>query len=328
MAKLIRSIVEVRAHVPNNMTTDFDKINPFLENAERLYVVHLLGKEEFLSLLNIYIAADYKLENIIDEEVKEAIFIIQKVICNLGFLFGLPLISVSIGSAGIQINSSADKKTAFQWQTDEIKQSLQELGFGAIEQLLDHLELFPDKFSDYIASKNYINQKRFLISTAANFTEYFDIKGSRFLFQSLCTLMYRIEDQVMEKIFGEVFFQSLKSPDASPAEIKLANKYIKPAIALLTGAKSIKERVFSYNDGVVTYNFLGSTQQNLRESKELSDDKINPLVESLTADANAYLQGAKDYINANLTDFPAFEEQLPQRRFKGTNRKEAGIFMT
>jgi len=327
MAKLIKAIGEVRAHVPSNMTADFDKINPFLENAERLYVMHLIGKDEFLSLLGVYTAAQFKLEQIIDEDVRQAIIIAQKIICNLGYLFGLPMISVSIGTGGIQIQSSADKKTAFQWQTDEIKQALQELGFGAIEELLDHLELYPEKFSDYIASENYTKQKRFLINTAAEFSDYFEIKKSRFLFQSLCSLMYRIESNVMEKIFGEEFFQSLKAPDVSGKKKKLADKYIKPAIALLTGAKSVKERVFSYNDGIVTYNFLGTTQ-NLRESKELSADKIDPVVESLTAEANIFLQDAKDYITKNPEDFPDFVEQLPQRRFKGTNRKEAGIFMT
>lgn len=328
MAKLLKKIEEVRKHVPSNMTADFDKISPFLDNAEKLYVYNLIGKDEFNSIAAVYEAAEFNLDNVIDPVIKQAIFFAQKISSNLGYLFGVPIISLSIGSGGIQIQSNSEKKTAFQWQTDELKDSLQELGHTAIEELLEWLEEHPDKFSAYIASENYAKQKRFLISNAKDFSQYFDIRASRFLFQNLCSIMYRVEAQTMEKLFGEDFYQSLKADDASEVKKKLATKYIKPALALLTGAKSIKERIFSYNNGVVGYNFVAASTQNIKENKELSEEKIEPLYKSLTDDANAFLQDAQEFIAKNATDLPEFIPQEAKRRFKATNRKDSGLFMT
>lgn len=328
MANLIKHIDEVTRQVPMNKLADYDKLEPFLANAERLYVLNLIGKLEFADLLAAYTSATFNTDLIIDSTIKQAILNAQRIISNIGYLFAAPLVSLSIGPNGIQIHSTADKKTAFQWQIEDLKRALQDLGGGGIEDLLLHLEENPLVFDKYAASENYQKQKKYLITTATEFSEYFDIKNSRFLFQSLGAIMYRIEAHVIEKSLGEGFLEALKQPNLSAPKKKLCNKYIKPALALLTAAKAIHERVFSFNEGVVTFNFVGTTQENLKASKELLEEKIMPLVNSLTGDANQYLADAKELILANLTDFPEFTEPLPERRFKAKNRKDAGIFMT
>lgn len=328
MAILIKTIAEVKAVIPMNMTADFERLNPFLANAERLYVQNLIGKDEFTDMQTIYTNASFNTANIIDPIVKKSILIAQKIICNIGYLFAIPLLSVSVGASGIQINSSADKKNAFQWQIEDIKKSIQELGGSAIEEMLILADENPLIFDKYIISENYQKQKKYLITTAAEFSDYFEIKKSRFLFQSLCSLMYRVESQIIEKTIGENFLATLKLPNTTAQQKKLSNKYIKPALALLTVAKAINERVFAFNDGVVSYNFIAANQENLKSSKEVLQEKILPLVKSLTDDANVFLQDAQSFITANASDFPTFVAPLPNRRFKATNRPDSGIFIT
>lgn len=328
MAQLIKKIEEVKQVVPMNMTADFDRLNPFLSNAERLYVLNIIGKAEFADMQTAYTNAGFNTASIIDPFVKQGLIIAQKIICNIGYLFAIPVLSVSVGAGGIQISSNADKKTAFQWQVEEIKKSLQDLGGSAIEELLIFAEENPLIFDKYIASDSYQKQKKYLISTATEFSDYFEIKNSRFLFQSLTSIMYRVEAQTIEKTFGENFLATLKLATATPQQKKLCNKYIKPALALLTAAKAINERIFAFNDGVVTFNFIGTTQENLKASKEVLQENILPIVNSLTHDANLFLQDAQAFITANAADFPAFIVPQPTRRFKARNKPTSGIFMT
>lgn len=327
MGRLIKNISELRGQVPVNFSEDdLDRLQPFLDQAERQYVMQLIGKAELLSLANVYDAAGNNVNLIVDADVKEAIIICQRIISNLGYLFGVSVLNLSIGATGIQIHSSDTMKTAFQWQINDLKASFQDLGFNAIEELLAHLESNPTKFSDYIASEQYTNQKQFLISTAADFSFYFDIKKSRFLFMSLCSIMFRIEAQDIAKIFGAGFLDSLKADAATLAQKTLANKYIKPAIALLSAAKSIKERIFSYQDGQVVFSFQGSTN-NLKESQQVLTEKIQPLCDSLIYDANEFLQDAQAYILANPTKFIGYVPPAAQRRFKAKNDPKKGLFI-
>lgn len=327
MAKLIKNITEVRKHITVDFSEpDLDRVQPFLDNAEHLYVYKIIGNAEFESLAGIYQTAGFNVETIVDADVKEAVINCQRIICNLGYLFAIPRLNLNIGASGIQIHSSETMKTAFQWQIEDLKNSLRELGFNAIEVLLAFLESKPTKFADYIASENYTAQKQYLISSAEQFSFYFDIKSSRFLFQSLGSIMFRIESQVIAKLFGLTFLTSLKADDASAEKKELAKNYIKPAIALLTASKSIKERIFSYNDGVVAFNYAGSTQ-NLKESQQLLTEKIEPLCASLEADANQFLQDAQDYIFANPLAFEGYTPPIAQRRFKAKNNPDTGVFM-
>src|SRR3546814_14511115 len=68
--------------------------------------------------------------------------------------------------------------------------------------------------------------------------------------------MSRVEVQSVEPLFSESFLVSLKS--AAPAGKKkiLVEKYLKPGIALLTGAKAFRERVITMDSGVASINLI------------------------------------------------------------------------
>ncbi|MBC7416640.1 MAG: hypothetical protein H7325_00610, partial [Pedobacter sp.] len=256
MAKLITTIIEVREHLPVNFTADFDRLKPYLDNAERLYILKVIGKTEFEELATIYQTAANTVSAIVDDKVRAAVFAAQKIITNIGFLMAVPTLSLSIGAAGIQIHSNTEKKQAFQWQVEDFKSSLQEIGFGGIEELLEILTSNPIIFSSYINSNEYLANTKYLITTAEEFNKHFEIKSSRFLFQTLGSLMARIEVHVLERIFGEVFMASVKAANATVPLKKLSAKFLKPALALLTGARAINEQIISFNQGVASFNFI------------------------------------------------------------------------
>lgn len=317
--KLITTINEVKTQVPVNMTSDYDVISPFLANAEAMYVTRLIGQEQFDALAEAYS---------VDMEAganKNAVIACQKVIANLGYFFAVPVLSVSIGTTGIQVFSNDNTKQAFQWQVTDLKAALTELGFTGIEEMLALLESDPETFAPYAASSQLQTQKSCLITTAADFNNYFEISSSRFVFQSINYLMKRVEQQNVVKVLGADFFQSLKGPDLSDKELTLANTYLKPGIALLTVAKAIVERVCALKDGQITYNLKGRTD-NMNESQALSAQQIAAASDQLVTDGAMFLQDGMQYILDNATDFPGFVAPVARRRFRVTNNPWKGVF--
>lgn len=320
--KLIKTLSEVTAQVPVNMTSDLDVVSPFLAHAESAYVARLIGDAQFAALVAYNNATDDRVD-----EKTEAVTRCQKVIANLGYYFAVPVLAVSIGSTGIQVFSNTDTKQAFQWQVGDLKNALQELGFTGIEEMLTYLEAYPDIFTQYRDSDQLAALKANLITTAADFNDYFEINSSRFVFQSICYIMKRVEQLSIGKLIGTTLLDALKAADASEKKKELADRYLKPGIALLTVAKAIVERVVTLKDGLVTYNFKGRTD-NMNESQAVSNQQIESMAEQLVADGNTFIQDGLQFIYNNPEEFPDFTPPVARRRFRVKNDPCNGIFAT
>jgi hypothetical protein len=317
--KLIKTIAEVQQTVPVAMTSVFSVLSPFLYTAERTYIKLLIGNDQYEAL-----AAAFEADTT-DEDLVKAIKLAQRIIANLGYLNGLAILGVSLTGSGIQINSSADVKNAFQWQVEDVKDSLQELGFDALEEFLEFLEDNPEKFSGYIASDEYKAQQASLITTAADFTKYYDINGSRYIFQRILSIMRRIESQSLVRVFGAVFYRSLAGETATGKTKILVEEYLKPGLALLTASKAFVERVITLEGGKVAFNFRGN-YNNIKESQAATRDQVKETREQLDKDGADFISSGMEYLLANLGDFEDFVPQEVKRRARGTNTPDKGIF--
>lgn len=323
--KLIKTITEVQQYIPVNMTSDIDTVGPFLSNAERVHIKDLIGKEQFTVFADAYAAANLIIDAIPDEDIREAIRICQKIIANLGYYQAVPVLAVSVGSSGIQVSSNEQTKQAFQWQVEELKESILELGFSGIEELLLFLEESPDKFPEYIASEQFLRQESFLVENAAEFSEHFNINGSRYLFAQMAYLMKRVEDQVIKELIGSALLNTLRTDDLEGNKKKLADEYLKPGIVLMTVAKALIERIISLDNGRATINFKG-TYGNMKESMAPNREQVKEMAEQLISDGNVFLQNGLKFITANPTGLEDFAPGTARRRFKITNDKTKGIF--
>ena len=319
---LIKTLAQVQENVPVAMTSDFDVVSSFLRAAETKYVRNLIGAEQFTELKTYFDTESPDLES---PEMVMAIQFCQKITSNLGYYLAVPVLSVSVSSSGVQIFSTTDTKSAFQWQVEDLKDALQELGFAAIEELLEYLESQPEKFASYMDSDQYKEQQTFLIRSAADFSRYYEIEGSRYVFQSILGLMRRVEQQTMEKQFGTDFYNGLKAEEQTGKKLILVQNYIKPAVALFTAAKAFTERVITLQNGKVAFNFRGN-YNNMRESQAASRDQIKATVDQLETDANMFMQDGLQYIADNSSSFDDFTAPAIKRRFKWNNDPAKGIF--
>lgn len=323
--KIITTIEEVQNYLPVQMTSIIEQVKPFLDNAERSQLKNLIGIEQLSALVTAYETAFKNIENIADADIKEAVELCQRIVVTLGYHSAIPILSVKVGSSGIQVFSNQDTKQAFSWQVDDLRDALLNLGYGAIEDLLLHLEANAEKFPEYIASPQFTSTEEFLIESASDFTKYFNINNSRYIFQSINYIMRRIEDQNVKPSFGSVFFNTLKADDLEGKPKILVEQYLKPGIALLTAAKAIVERVITFDNGVARINLTTSYEAS-KKSIAANRDQVKDASEQLIADGNKFIQDGQQFITDNIDDFVGYEAPLSRRRYNITNNPLGGVF--
>jgi|GEM_PF-820775 len=337
--RIITTIDEVQDHIPVQMTSEIEVIKPFLSNIERSFLKKLIGINQLKALIIVYEAAYsvYKdlsesdrenkrpIDFIEDEDIREAVDLAQKLVVGIGYHNAVPILSVKIGSSGIQVFSNTDTKQAFNWQVEDVKASLLDIGYEAIEELLTHLEESPDKFSEYIDSPEYISNEEFLINNATEFSKYFEIKNSRFVFSSISYLIRRIEMQVVKPLLGANFFSLLKETNLTGNYKILADDYIKPGIALLTGAKAIVERVITLDNGVARINLVANYEA-AKNSIVAERDQVKDTQEQLVNDGNKFLQDGLQFIADNIADFEDYVSPASKKNYNVTNNPTGGVF--
>lgn len=318
--KLIKDIREVLEIIPVPMTSQLAVMKPYFSLAER-ELIKLIGVAQFTALVAAYTAPDDA-----SEKLTDAVHSAQRMVVNLGYLSAIPILSVNIGSAGIMVTSNKDNKQAFSWQVDGVKFSLRELGYGAIEDLLELLEENPDDFPEYHASDEYRAARQYLIQSAADFNQYFNIGASRYVFHSLAYIMKRVEDQELSSVYGSAYIDKIKAERPTAAQpLRLLNKYIKPGIALLTAAKALRERIITLENGIATINLHGNYDA---AKKEMVADKatVDAAYDQLIADAGVYLSDGLALIAEHPADFVDFVVPATVRRFNVVNDREKGIY--
>lgn len=324
-SKIITTIDEVQKYIPVQMTSDFDVVDPFINNAERAHLKALIGKEQLLILITAYNTAGKNADVILDAEIKDAVKLSQKIVTALGYYAALPILAVKIGSSGIQVFSNTDTKQAFNWQVDDVKKSLVDLGYGAIEDLLLLMDESPDKFAAYISSDQYVSAEQFLIESAKDFNQYFNINRSRFIFQSISYLMLRIENQTVKTLYGNEFFDSLKADNLTGKPKILANQYLKPGIALLTAAKAIIERVITFENGVASINLMGNYDA-AKNNIPATRDEIKSTKEQLETDGMQFLKDGLEYIKDNPADFEGYIPTTSKSQYNIKNNPDGGVY--
>lgn len=326
---LINTIDELKQYVEIASGLKFDSIKPSIRTAERRQLISVLGKEQYDQLLAAYDAATKNVEDMTGSLQTLAEFA-QEAIANIALMYAVPRLSVQVSPTGILRNEGPDKKTAYQYQQQDLQESYGRAGFDALESMLEHLEYDKEEYPLWVASSAYLYKKKYFIESGAQFSENYFINQSRLTYLALRPIMKRVEDFQIAAVTGKPIFIILKAgiiiDDLEPEYIGILEDYIRPAVALLTVAKGLIERALDITETGVSISLTGLTQNNQQKNPAPSD-KIRAAVAQLTADGNEYLSRLSAYLGDNPLLFPDYALSLDvPGMFNIINRQDRGIF--
>ena len=262
---LFRSTAEIKNYLPIDAVTRFESFTPFIQDAEALFLMPLIGQAMY-DILH----ADYT-ENdgvpAVDANADLLPYVQRSLAFYMAFL-SVDQLSVNFGDSGITQTRSDNVEPAPRHKTDSLKLNYITMADLHAERLLAYLELTATDsvLNDwYDSSANTIADGR-ILRTARQASEFIDIDQNRRIFRRMKRRIKEVEEGLISQLIGASQYQEIVTQikndtlKGSTANLLLVEK-LEPIIAkkaLLETLPSIKVHliqdgltIFSSSDGVV-----------------------------------------------------------------------------
>lgn len=301
---LIATIDDFKQHVALNESTDgdyFRQLAPDLLLAEHEHLRPALGADFFDELLLNASPEAARLRELLAFSL-----------ANLTMVSFLDVAQVQISGSGVQIISNDREKTAFQWQINALKTNLGRKGFNSLEKALGYLEQHAADFPTWATSETAQRGREQFISSASEFSTYYNISNARLTFQALASLLRKTESFRLEPALGPDFFaelqQQLRDNALTPENAGLVTGYLRPALAHLTMAQAIGELGFSLNGQALELNVYRSDDSNAKESDPGLTTLLDLKAGQALHDGERYLRRLVTHLNAtaSATRYPTY----------------------
>jgi hypothetical protein len=195
----------IREYIKYNLNFDFEQIQPYLVDVEYELGRKYIG-EEMLTRLNDVVT------NPNDIETQTLVFA-RRYVARMAAIAWLPFGEVQFGNDGITTVGKGEFRTAaYDAQIARLTQSLESSAYKALEQLLSWLEKPATLavFTEYADSEQRIENRRYLIKNAIEFSKYYQIFGEELTFQAVRPTMASIETLKVASMLGEDLYGKLK----------------------------------------------------------------------------------------------------------------------
>ncbi len=294
---LINSTAELKSYLPASVTLDFQDIRPKIRLVERETILRIFSQALYDAAIAPSATGDtLKLRELLAEAV-----------AHLAFLEYLPFGQVQISSAGVQIASNANMKTAFEWQIEQIKDECSRQGWSAIESALRLLEETADNTlkTAWQATATYQVSTKSLVSTLSQFEKFSSLHGSRVLFNKLLPVLQDVQEEVILPAIGKALFDKVLT-ETGEAYVK-AKKLAAKALVFKTLAVGFMDTVLILSDnGPQIIDGLQSRQP--KSTKTAPIEYLQVLSENYKSRAASALRELIEYCQTNQSDLPEFAE--------------------
>ncbi len=296
---LFKTVEEFKAFLGISLTKDFPRILPDIEWAEKKYIIPYLGNSQYEQLLNAYqndtLTPDE--ENLLDK--------VRMPLAHFTFSKYIILNQVIVDNSGISIVSDSHRKTAFQWQVNDLKGSyFLTKAYDGLDFLLQFLEENKVKYPDWVSGEGYTLTNQFFINSTAQFNTHVNIDNSRLSFVALWQEIRRTETFLIAPILGDIFFSELKTKlvdnTLSAKELELIS-FIQPCLAYYTVANGIITLPLGSRGSGFTVENLLSEGSNIKEERVFNVDEVSRMSKQYLQYANEYAGKLKKYLNATAS---------------------------
>ena len=288
-----------------SVTTNFDAENldpPSL--AVKKFIVDILGDDEFNLLVTNYDS------NALTAEQEALLPYVQNAYVNLAMHHYIGNGGqLEISNAGVNINVTVDKKTAWEWQIKEHKAGLKTTGFNAIEELLYFLWSSPaGTYLLWRASAQKNKHLNLFCNSAKQFSEAYNIKENYALFRELKDTIAFVEMQyivpVIQTAVANDLHNKIKNFSTSAIEDKLIEK-ITAALANKTIVHAIPKLASVFDELGIFENFT-SMNMSVNSTNPVRDTGLSLRIREADKVGEKYLVDLARFIKDNALSFPLY----------------------
>lgn len=311
MKLLFQNIEDIQEYISVNISSDFLNIKESVRKVTRKYLYRAISKKQYEKLI----------EELEKEEVSELYQELadycKRIVANFAYAHFIPQIQVQVSDSGIQIVSTGNKKTAFQWQINDLQRNYIQNGYDAIEEVLEFLTENFKEFPIWHESEAFTEATNCLINNAKTFNKYVFIHENRLLFTEMKPLLQRVERTriypICPKLFDKILIAAQKN--------KLSDKYktvlekAQTALAKLTMSEFMKIKTILIDEDGITSTSTNNTQTT-KGKKEAQPNTFAQARMLHEEQGELELANLVYYLKKHRREFAEVEEQYPEEEEK------------
>ncbi|MAF36843.1 hypothetical protein CL622_07030 [archaeon] len=311
MATLIKSTEDIKSYVSINNSVTFENIQPYVNQAERKFIVSIIGE----ILYNAWAATKPT-----GTELK-AYKLFQEASANLAWFLYLPLAQLSVTDEAILVESAEYTKPAEWWQIRDLRRSVVDAGFNAIDEALKIMEANVEDFDPWEATEGYTIFSELLVKRTDTFNRWFNISNSRRTFLALKPYLLEVHHQYIAPLLNTATLTTIAA--AAEAIHKEVLDVLQAAMVNFTVAKIATTGVFDITPSGI-YQRLDDFQG--YKTNPLDPTQLNNLYQDRLVAAQQHLKKAITLIEANPSEFTDYQPKATVDFVQPSNTKSIVSF--
>jgi hypothetical protein len=239
-------LAEIKEILPVSSATDRGRLWPFIEQAERKYILPLLEADLYADLQKFYNDHENWTSGSGDDETKSAelLKLIQIAEISLAYFIGFDLLNVISSDAGFQKpGDQGNFKGLYKYQEENLRKYFESTGYNGLDDMLKYIEANIEYFPEWEDSTNFTLRRGSFIKDAETFDKICFINKSRLTFLRLQRFMTEIIDFDIKPLLGTEYttlVTELAKEDPDAKYLALVPEVQKP-LAFLSCAKLIEK---------------------------------------------------------------------------------------
>lgn len=296
-------ITELQEIVPASLATSRLKLWPFIEQAERKFIIPMLETELYDDLQKFYNDRSNWTSGSGDDATKSSALVklIQIAELNLAYFIGFDLLNVITSDAGFQRpGDQAAFRGLYKYQEENLRKYFESSGFNGLDDVLKYLEQNIEHFPEWEDTTNFTIRRTAIIKDAETFDSICFINKSRLTFLRLQRFMQEIIDFEIKPLMGTewtALMTELAKEDPAEKYSALLPELQKP-LAYLSCAKLI-EKTGNLTDRGLFFEGKNSMFPDDSFKKPAEGDSVVVSAASYRYTGGKYLEALRQYLIKN-----------------------------
>lgn len=331
---LVRTLADIQQVVP--VTNEFPTANftPYVRAIEGRFLAPILGQELLRNLNNRLSEANE--EDPLSESEAELIDLCRVLTVNIGMVSYLKINQAQIGKGASREAENQNQKAARLQVLEDQRAELLSLGYEAIENLIEYLEINGDQFPELNSNQYWRDVAKLFVSNARQFSKWCSIGDNRWTYMQLINALQVVEKTSIRAALGNEFMEEFRAKVKAGEVLTEAEIDLKDAIETsccnLAMAKAMSRLAVEIGPMGVTV-AKTYTDQSIVAKDPADLSRLKLLKEEFEAEGNRGLTDIRDvlYKNANAEEFSTFKASSvykPDVPSDFTNNPETGILYT
>jgi hypothetical protein len=271
---------EIKNYIPVSQSLPFDKVKPFIETAQRDYLLPIMGAAAIAALEAYYSSPDETDEN--KRAIYQGLLVrSQRAVINIAFLLGFDALNSEIDGSGFGRLESEHRKGMYKYQEDNLRDWFKTTGFNSFDDVLQYLHANISTFNEYAASEPYKRFKSQFFKSVQQFDDIYPIGNSYLTFLRLLKHMQVIIDFDLQKTIGPELLltitEEISKTELTTATIKLL-PYLQKPLAYLSSAKLMEDTGADLTENGLYFTAWSSGGQNQLKKEPATEQRVVNLV--------------------------------------------------